>query len=189
MRSGVQKAFGFATTTIQVSFLSFPNIFSVFTTLAFSFHLKTNLSSFLITSMDMSYETREESANNWSDGSFVLEYTKLSKSSRAIEVWTYPDGPDTKNGPIDDSEVLGWLNIPPPRHDGQMPTAGLRLITQCNESGYPKFPMQKETLAHLLREWGFPNPELYWNAFYIGGSAAFVVGTGEDTRISKTKSL
>jgi hypothetical protein len=128
----------------------------------------------------------ETNAFQLHDELFVLKFTQMPENSRAVEVWAFPDNQNLRPPihEINDSGVAAWLRADPPTSNNQRPTAGLRLLTQTSEIGYPEFPLKKETLAHLLREWKFPTLQLNWNSFYIGGSAAYVVGSGDCTKLS-----
>ena len=110
----------------------------------------------------------------------------MSEESHAVEVWTFPDDQDPKfeTYQIAEDEIEAWSKAEPPMRNGQKPAAGLRLIEQKNECAYPKFPMKEETIHHLLREWEFPTPHLHWGAFYMGGTAIFIVKSGDSTKIS-----
>jgi hypothetical protein len=123
---------------------------------------------------------------SWTEDSFVLEFTQMSEHSRAIEAWTYPDGSKTEhNDEIEESEVTSWLKYDLPVHKGQTPAAGLRILTQKNDSEFPKFPFQRYTFTNMLEKWKFPALELHWNAFYVGGSAVFTTKSDDGAKISK----
>jgi hypothetical protein len=120
------------------------------------------------------------------DGQFALEFAEMSEESHAVEVWTFPDNQDPKfvTYQIAEDEIEAWSKAEPPIRNGQKAAAGLRLIEQKNEYGHLKFPMKEKTFHHLLREWQFPTLHLHWNAFYMGGTAIFIVTSGDSTKIS-----
>jgi hypothetical protein len=120
------------------------------------------------------------------DEQFVLEFAKMSEESHAVEVWTFPDDQDPKfeTYQIAEDEIEAWSKAEPPMCNGQKPTAGLRLIEQQNKYEFPKFPMKEETFHHLLRKWEFPTLHLHWSAFYVGGTAIFIVKSEDSTKIS-----
>ena len=120
------------------------------------------------------------------DGKFAFGFAEMSEESHAVEVWTFPDNLDPKfeTYQIREDGIEAWSKAEPPMRNGQKPVAGLRLIEQKNEYGYSKFPMKEKTFHHLLREWEFPTLRLHWDAFYMGGTAIFVVTSGDSTKIS-----
>jgi hypothetical protein len=120
------------------------------------------------------------------DEKVVLEFAEMSEESHAVEVWTFPDDQDPKfeTCQIAEDGIEAWFKAEPPIRNGRKPTAGLRLIEQKNECEYPKFPMKEKTLHHLLREWEFPMLHLHWSAFYVGGTAVFIVKSVDSTKIS-----
>ena len=120
------------------------------------------------------------------DDQITFEFAEMSEKSHAVEVWAFPDHQDPKfeTYQIAEDGIEAWSKAEPPMRNGQKPAAGLRLIEQTNEHGYSKFPMKEKTFHHLLREWEFPTLHLRWNAFCVGGTAIFIVKSGDSTKIS-----
>lgn len=125
------------------------------------------------------------------DEQYVLEFAEMSEESHAVEVWTFPDDQDPKfeTCQIAEDRIEAWSKAEPPMRNGRKPTAGLRLIEQKNECEYPKFPMKEKTFHHLLRVWEFPTLHLHWSAFYMGGTAIFIVKSEDSTKISMYTTL
>ena len=93
-----------------------------------------------------------------------------------IEEWIHKEGNqktelEERKIPIKESYVSEWLKQPP----STKPDGGLRLLVVENTTeSNPEFPMKKDTLKHLLREWKFPPLNELSHALYTGGSAVFV---------------
>jgi len=128
---------------------------------------------------------RQGSSIDWNGECSAIQYTRLSGCTRPIQV-LIPDNPNPTNE-IRESEVVPWLTkIPPPPSDPNH-VAGLRLIALTNTPGSSNFPLKRETLTDLVREWGFPTMQLPLVSILIGGCSDFVIESRDGTKISMFK--
>jgi len=128
---------------------------------------------------------RQDSSIDWNGECNGIQYTPLSGCTRPIQV-LIPDNlnPTPATNEIPESEVVSWLTkVPSPPNDLDH-VAGLRLIALTNISGSSNFPLKRETLTDLVREWRFPTMQLPLISILIGGCSGFKVESRDGTKIS-----